>query len=132
MSCSDTIADMLTRIRNAIMTKAPTVQITGSNLKKEIAKVLKENGYIKEYKLIDDEKSGIIKIYLKYTPDNESIISGLKRISKPGRRVYNKVEKLDKVLDGLGISIVSTPKGILTDHECRKLKVGGEVLCHIW
>ena len=132
MSCSDTIADMLTRIRNAIMTKAPTVQITASNLKKEIANVLKENGYIKEYKLIDDGKSGIMKIYLKYTPDNESIISGLKRISRPGRRIYNKVEKLDKVLDGLGISIVSTPKGILTDHECRKLKVGGEVLCHIW
>lgn len=132
MSCSDTIADMLTRIRNAIMTKAPTVPITASKLKKEIANVLKENGYIKEYKLIDDGKSGIIKIYLKYTSDNESIISGLKRISKPGRRVYNKVEKLEKVLDGLGISIVSTPKGILTDHECRKLKVGGEVLCHIW
>ncbi|MFH1230233.1 MAG: 30S ribosomal protein S8 [Planctomycetota bacterium] len=132
MSCSDTIADMLTRIRNAIMAKAPTVQITASNLKKEIANVLKENGYVKDYKLFDDEKSGIMKIYLKYTPDNESIISGLKRISRPGRRVYNKVNKLDKVLDGLGISIVSTPKGILTDHECRKLKVGGEVLCHIW
>jgi small subunit ribosomal protein S8 len=132
MSCSDTIADMLTRIRNAIMTKTPTVQIPASNLKKEIASILKENGYIKEYKLIDDKKSGIIKIYLKYTPDNESIISGLKRISRPGRRVYNKVEKLDKVLDGLGISIVSTPKGLMTDHECRKLKVGGEVLCHIW
>ncbi|MDI6732920.1 MAG: 30S ribosomal protein S8 [Planctomycetota bacterium] len=132
MSVTDPIADMLTRIRNATKIKAPSVEMPASKLKKAIVEVIKENGYIKDYKLIDDTKQGVIKAYLKYTLDNESIISGLKRISKPGRRIYRNINKMDKVLDGMGIAIVSTPKGILTDHECRKLKVGGEVLCHIW
>ena len=132
MSVTDPVADMLTRIRNANTNRAPSVLVPFSTLKKAIADVLKENGYVKDYKLIGEKKKSNIKIYLKYTIDNESIISGIKRISKPGRRVYRGVTKLDKVLDGLGISIVSTPKGIMTDHECRKLKMGGEVLCHIW
>ena len=132
MSVSDPVADMLTRIRNANMNKAPSAQIPFSNIKKAIADILKESGYIKDYKLFGEKKDSVIKVYLKYTPDKESIITGIKRISKPGRRIYKRVEKLEKVLDGLGIAIVSTPKGILTDHECRKLKVGGEVLCHVW
>jgi small subunit ribosomal protein S8 len=111
---------------------APSVEIPASKEKKAILDVIKENGYIKDYKLIEDKKQGVIKVYLKYTVDNDRVINKIKRISKPGRRVYKRVDKLDKVLDGLGIAIVSTPKGVLTDHECRKLKVGGEVICHIW
>ncbi|MBI5778708.1 MAG: 30S ribosomal protein S8 [Planctomycetes bacterium] len=132
MIVTDPIADMLTRIRNANRNRMPSVEVPTSKEKKAIAEVLKENGYIKDYKFIEDKTQGTLKIYLKYTVDDEAVINNLKRISKPGRRVYRKVDKMERVLDGLGIAIVSTPKGILTDHECRKLKVGGEVLCHIW
>ena len=132
MSVCDPIADMLTRIRNANMNWRPSVEIPASKEKKAILEVIKENGYISEYKLIEDKEQGTIKVYLKYTVDDERVINNIKRISKPGRRVYKKVNELGKVLDGLGIAIVSTPKGVLTDHECRKLKVGGEVICHIW
>jgi len=132
MIVTDPIADMLTRIRNANRNRTPSVEVPVSKEKKAIVEVLKENGYIKDYKLIEDKTQGTLKIYLKYTVDDEAVINNLKRISKPGRRVYRKVDKMERVLDGLGIAIVSTPKGILTDHECRKLKVGGEVLCHIW
>lgn len=132
MSVCDPIADMLTRIRNANTNRAPSVEVPASKEKKAILDVIKENGYISEYKMIEDKKQGVIKIYLKYTADNDRVINNIKRISKPGRRVYRRVDKLDKVLDGLGMAIISTPKGVLTDHECRKLKVGGEVICHIW
>lgn len=132
MSVCDPIADMLTRIRNANTNLAPAVEIPASKEKKAILDVMKDSGYIKEYKLIEDKKQGVLKVYLKYTVDSDRVINKIKRISKPGRRVYKGFDKLDKVLDGLGISIVSTPKGVLTDHECRKLKVGGEVICHIW
>jgi len=132
MSVCDPIADMLTRIRNANMNRRPSVEVPASKEKKAILEVIKENGYISEYKLIEDKKQGTIKVYLKYTVDDERVINNIKRISKPGRRVYKRVDKLERVLDGLGIAIVSTPKGVLTDHECRKLKVGGEVICHIW
>jgi len=132
MNISDPVADMLTRIRNANTIKSASVLIPFSTLKKAIADVLKESGYIKDYKLIGEKKKSNIKVYLKYTINNESVISDIKRISKPGRRVYRGMDKLDKVLDGLGISIVSTPKGIMTDHDCRKLKMGGEVLCQVW
>jgi small subunit ribosomal protein S8 len=132
MSVCDPIADMLTRIRNANMNLAPSVEVPASKEKKAILDVIKESGYISEYKLIEDKKQGIFKIYLKYTTDSDRVINNIKRISKPGRRVYKRVDKLEKVLDGLGIAIISTPKGVLTDHECRKLKVGGEVICHIW
>lgn len=132
MIVTDPIADMLTRIRNANRNRMPSVEVPTSKEKRAIVEVLKENGYIKDYKFIEDKTQGTLKIYLKYTVDDEAVINNLKRISKPGRRVYRKVDKMEKVLDGLGIAIVSTPKGILTDHECRKLKVGGEVLCHIW
>ncbi|MEW6026390.1 MAG: 30S ribosomal protein S8 [Planctomycetota bacterium] len=132
MSVTDPIADMLTRIRNANRNRMPSVEMPASKEKKAILEVLKESGYIRDYKMIEDKKQGAIKVYLKYTVDDEAIINNLKRISKPGRRVYRKVDEMEKVLDGLGIAIVSTPKGVLTDHECRKLKVGGEVICHIW
>jgi small subunit ribosomal protein S8 len=132
MSVCDPIADMLTRIRNANANRSPSVEIPASKEKKAILDVIKENGYISDYKLIEDKKQGTIKVYLKYTVDDERIISNIKRISKPGRRVYKRVDKLEKVLDGMGMAIVSTPKGVLTDHDCRKLKVGGEVICHIW
>jgi small subunit ribosomal protein S8 len=129
MSVTDPIADMLTRIRNANMIKATSVVIPLSNLKKAVASVLKENGYIKDFKIMENRS---FKVYLKYTIDNEPILSRLKRISTPGRRIYRGYQDMEKVLDGLGMAIVSTTKGILTDHECRKLKLGGEVLCHIW
>lgn len=132
MSVCDPIADMLTRIRNANANRTPSVEIPASKEKKAILDVIKETGYIRDYKLIEDKKQGTFKVYLKYTVDEERVINNIKRISKPGRRVYKRVDKLDRVLDGLGIAIVSTPKGVLTDHECRKLKVGGEVICHIW
>ncbi|MEK7309863.1 MAG: 30S ribosomal protein S8 [Planctomycetota bacterium] len=132
MSVCDPIADMLTRIRNANANRTPSVEIPASKEKKAILDVIKESGYISDYKLIEDKKQGTIKVYLKYTVDDERVINNIKRISKPGRRVYKRVDKLGTVLDGLGIAIVSTPKGVLTDHECRKLKVGGEVICHIW
>ncbi|HCC68459.1 MAG TPA: 30S ribosomal protein S8 [Nitrospiraceae bacterium] len=129
---TDPIADMLTRIRNANMIKAEKVDIPASKLKLEIIKVLKEEGLIKGYKILKDKKQGILRISLKYTPVEGRVISGLKRISKPSRRVYVNNEKIPKVMGGIGIAILSTSKGILSDRACRREGVGGEVLCFVW
>ncbi len=132
MQITDPIADMLTRIRNANSAKHETVDVPASNIKKAIAEILNEEGYIKGYQVIDDDKQGIIKITLKYGANKEKVISGLKRISKPGLRVYASCEELPRVLKGLGIAIISTSKGIMTDKKARSLNVGGEVLAFIW
>ncbi len=129
---TDPIADMLTRIRNAILIKGEKVDIPASKIKVEISKILKEEGFIKSYKIIKDKKQGLLRITLKYTPDNESIITGLKRISKPGRRVYVGKDELPKVMGGVGLAIITTSKGIMSDKKCRQEGVGGEVLCYVW
>ncbi len=132
MQITDTIADLLTRIRNAISAKHETVEIPASNMKKSIVQILFDEGYIKKFTVSDDGKQGMIKIFLKYTDDKKSVITGLKRVSKPGLRVYSNVEDMPKVIKGLGIAIVSTSKGIMTDRRARKENVGGEVLAFIW
>lgn len=129
---TDPFADMLTRIRNANKAKFKKVDMPSSNLKVSVAKILKDEGYIKNYKVIKDNKQGILTIYLKYDDENNTVITGLKRISKPGRRVYVKKDKIPKVLTGLGINILSTPRGILTDKKARESNVGGELLCSVW
>lgn len=129
---TDPIADMLTRMRNAILIKSEKVDIPASKMKVEIAKILKEEGFIKSYKIIKDKKQGILRVTLKYTSENESVISGLKRISKPGRRVYVGKSDVPWVMGGVGVAIITTPKGILSDKECRSEGVGGEVLCYVW
>jgi small subunit ribosomal protein S8 len=132
MSMSDPIADMLTRIRNAGKAKFDTVDIPGSKLKLEIAKILYEQGFIKRYKFIEDNKQGLLKIFLKYTENQQHIILGLNRISKPSRRIYSKKSEIKSVLNGMGISILTTSKGIMTDKQANKVNVGGEVICNIW
>ncbi len=133
MTMSDPIADMLTRIRNANTAKHDTVDVPSSKMKESIAKILLDEGYIKNYEIIEDGNFKTIRIELKYGKDkNEKIITGLKRISKPGLRVYANAEDLPKVLGGLGIAIVSTNKGVVTDKEARKMNVGGEVLAFVW
>lgn len=129
---TDTIADMLTRIRNANSMRYTEVKIPASKLKLELARILKEEGFIKDYKLLDENVQGIISINLKYGQKKEKVITGLKRISKPGLRVYAKAEEVPKVLNGLGIAIISTSKGIMTDKQARKENLGGEVLAYIW
>ena len=130
---TDPIADMLTRIRNANTAKHDTVDVPSSKMKLAIAKILLDEGYIKSYELVENGKFNDIRITLKYgAPKNEKIISGLQRISKPGLRVYANKEELPKVLGGLGVAIISTNKGVITDKEARKLGVGGEVLCFVW
>lgn len=131
MSLSDPIADLLTRIRNASNARHERVDVPASKMKNEIARLLRDAGYVKNFKFIDDKKQGILRIYLKYDEENRGVVN-LKRISKPGRRVYVDSLHIPKVLNGLGISILSTSKGILTDKEARELNVGGEVLCHVW
>ena len=128
---TDTIADMLTRIRNANQMRYEEVQVPASNIKKEIARILKEEGFIKDYKIVSDNAQGTIVLTLKYNK-KERVITGLKRISKPGLRVYAKNDEIPKVLNGLGIAIISTSKGIMTDKEARKENIGGEVLAYIW
>ena len=132
MLMNDPIADMLTRIRNALTARHDTVTLPASNMKKAIAKILLEEGYIKSVDYIDDGLQGQIKIVLKYAEGKQSVINGLKRISTPGLRVYARSDELPKVLGGLGIAIVSTSKGVMTDKEARKAGVGGEVLAYIW
>ncbi|MBI3583394.1 MAG: 30S ribosomal protein S8 [Nitrospinae bacterium] len=132
MAMTDPISDMLVRIRNAIKAKHEKVNIPASKLKNEIAVILKEEGFIKNFKLIKDRKQGILRIYLKYENETESVIQGLKRISKPGCRIYATQENVPMVLNGMGVAILSTNKGVLTDKVCREQKVGGEVLCHVW
>ncbi len=128
---TDPIADMLTRIRNAIMIKAEKVDVPASRMKLEIAKIMKEGGFIRGYKIIKDKRQGTLRISLKYA-DGQSAINGLKRVSKPGRRVYVGVDKIPVVMGGVGMAILSTPKGILSDKKCRENRVGGELLCYIW
>ena len=132
MAMTDPIADMLTRLRNANNVYHESVEIPGSKIKTAIAEVLKEEGFIKDYTFNEDGKQGIIRVYLKYGPNREKVISGLKRISKPGLKVYCKKDEIPKVLGGLGIAIISTYKGIMTDKEARKLGLGGEVICYVW
>ena len=132
MQITDPIADMLTRIRNANSSKHESVNVPASKVKIEIAKILDAEGYINGYEVIDDKIQGVIKINLKYAQGKQQVITGLKRVSKPGLRVYASNENLPKVLKGLGIAIISTSKGIMTDKEARKLNVGGEVLAFVW
>ena len=132
MNITDPIADMLTRIRNAGSSKHKTVDVPASNMKRAIADILFKEGYIKSYEEISDETQGIIRITLKYDENGKKVISGLKRISKPGLRVYASKDELPKVLNGLGIALISTSKGIMTDKEARNNGIGGEVLAYIW
>ncbi len=132
MQITDSIADMLTRIRNANSAKHDTVQIPASNMKKAIAQILVDEGYIKSYKVIENGNQGIIEVALKYGPNKSQVLTGLRRVSKPGLRIYSNCEEMPKVMNGLGIVIVSTSKGVMTDKDARKAKVGGEVLAYIW
>ena len=132
MQISDVIADMLTRIRNANDAKHETVDVPASNMKKAIAEILLNEGYIKSYNVVEDGKQGIIRIALKYAPGKQKVIHGLRRVSKPGLRIYASCEEMPRVLNGLGIAIVSTSKGIMTDKAARANNVGGEVLAFVW
>ncbi|MBE7060779.1 MAG: 30S ribosomal protein S8 [Ruminococcaceae bacterium] len=132
MQITDPIADMLTRIRNASSAKHDSVDVPASNMKKQIAEILLEEGYIKNYQVIDDKTQGVIRITLKYGANKTKVISGIKRVSKPGLRIYAGKEDLPKVLRGMGIAIISTSKGIMTDKEARRQNVGGEVLAFVW
>lgn len=132
MVMTDPIADMLTRIRNANTVRHEKLEVPASKIKIEIADILKREGYIRDYEVIEDNKQGVIRIFLKYGPNDERVITGLKRISKPGLRVYAKADEVPKVLNGLGTAIVSTSKGVLSDKEARAQAVGGEILAYIW
>ena len=132
MQITDVIADMLTRIRNAGTAKHETVDVPASNVKNAIAQILVEEGYVKEVQNIDDGKQGVIRLYLKYTENKKPVISGIKRISKPGLRIYASKDELPKVLGGLGVAVISTSKGIMTDKKARNLGIGGEVMAYIW
>ena len=132
MTMTDPIADMLTRIRNANTVGHENVEIPASKMKKAIAEILKEEGYITDFDVIEDDKQGMIKVTMKYGANKERVISGIKKISKPGLKVYAKANDVPKVLGGLGIAIISTSKGIVSDKEARKLGVGGEVICYVW
>ena len=132
MQISDVIADMLTRIRNANNAKHDTVDIPASNLKKSIAEILLEEGYIKNYQIVEDGKQGIIRVTLKYVAGKQKVIHGLRRVSKPGLRIYSNCEDMPKVMNGLGIAIVSTSKGVMTDKKARLANVGGEILAFVW
>ena len=129
---TDPIADMLTRMRNTLLIRTEKVDIPASRMKVELAKILKEEGFIKSYKIIKDKKQGMLRVTLKYTTENSPVISGLKRISKPGRRVYAGKDEVPKVMDGVGIAILTTSMGVLSDKSCRREGVGGEVLCYVW
>ena len=132
MQISDVIADMLTRIRNANNAKHETVDVPASNLKNSIAQILLDEGYIKAFQLVEDGKQGIIRITLKYAVGKQKVIHGLRRVSKPGLRIYSNCEDMPKVMNGLGIAIVSTSKGVMTDKKARQANVGGEVLAFVW
>jgi small subunit ribosomal protein S8 len=132
MSVTDPIADYLTRLRNANTALHEKVEVPSSRLKLEITKILKEEGFIKSYKVVEDNKQGILRINLKYGPDNERVISGLKRTSKPGLRVYVGKDEIPTVLGGLGMAILSTSQGVMTEKAARAAQVGGEVLCYVW
>ena len=132
MQITDTIADMLTRIRNASSARHETVDIPASNMKKSIAQILADEGYVKSYQVIEDGKQGVIRMTLKYVDGKTPVISGLRRVSKPGLRIYSNCEDMPRVMRGLGIAIVSTSKGVMTDKRARKENVGGEVLAFVW
>ena len=132
MSMTDPVSDLLTRIRNATSVRHDRMDVPASKMKLEIAKILKQEGYIRTFKTIEEGPQGIIRIYLKYADDGEPVIHGLRRISKPGRRVYRGVDELPKVRNGLGVAVISTNRGVVTDEQARGLQVGGEVLCEIW
>ncbi|WP_156291754.1 30S ribosomal protein S8 [Oceanobacillus salinisoli] len=132
MTMTDPIADMLTRIRNANMVKHEKLELPASKMKQEIADILKREGFVKDYEVIEDNKQGVLRIFLKYGPNEEKVITGIKRISKPGLRVYAKANEVPRVLNGLGIAIVSTSRGVLSDKEARSQAVGGEVLAYVW
>ena len=132
MQISDVIADMLTRIRNANDAKHETVDIPASNLKKSIAEILLEEGYIKNFQIVEDGKQGIIRVTLKYAAGKQKVIHGLRRVSKPGLRIYSNCEDMPRVMNGLGIAIVSTSKGVMTDKKARLANVGGEILAFVW
>ncbi|CEP68031.1 Ribosomal protein S8 [Moorella glycerini] len=129
---TDPIADFLTRIRNANMVYQEKVEVPASKMKRAIAEILKNEGYIKNYEYIEDGKQGILRLYLKYGPNKEKVITGIKRISRPGLRIYARKGEIPKVLGGLGVAVISTSKGILTDKQARREGVGGEVICYIW
>ena len=129
---TDPISDMLTRIRNASMIRAEKVDVPASKLKLEIIKIFKEKGFIKGYKILKDKRQGILRISLKYAPDGEKAISGIKRVSKPGRKVYVDKKKIPTVMGGFGTAVISTSKGVVADAICNREKIGGEVLCYIW
>lgn len=132
MHITDTIADMLTRIRNANAAKHDTVDIPASNMKKAIAQILLDEGYIKSFQVLEDSKQGVIRVTLKYGPNKSQVITGLRRVSKPGLRIYSSCEEMPRVMKGLGIAIISTSKGVMTDKQARKENVGGEVLAFVW
>ena len=132
MSMNDPIADLLTRIRNANSAKKEKVDVPASKMKEAILKVLKDEGYIGNYKRISDHKQGILRVYMKYSPEGERIIKGIKRISSPGTRRYKRAGKITKVYRGLGIYILTTSKGLMVDRKCRELNIGGEIICSVW
>jgi small subunit ribosomal protein S8 len=129
---SDPVADLLTRIRNASRAEHEKVDVPSSKLKVRVCELLKEEGFIKNFRVLDDQKQGTLRVYLKYGPGNEKVISGLVRVSKPGRRVYVTHDKVPSILAGMGVAIVSTSRGVVTDRDARKQKVGGEVLAYVW
>jgi small subunit ribosomal protein S8 len=129
---TDPIADLLARIKNGGMAEREKVDVPASKLKVRIAEILKDEGFIKNYRVIEDTKQGVLRIYLKYGPGQERVIAGLRRVSKPGRRFYVGADRIPTVLGGMGVAILSTPRGVMTDRESRKAKVGGEVLCYVW
>ena len=132
MSMTDPIADMLTRIRNANQALLERLDIPASRFKVELAKILKAEGFIRAYKLIDDNKQGVLRIYLKFGSGNERVIQGLRRVSRPGLRVYRKASRIPSVMSGMGVAIVSTPQGLMTGKAARQRSLGGEVLCYLW
>ena len=129
---TDPIADLLARIRNSSLAEHEKMDVPASKLKVRVAEILKEEGFIKNFRVIEDRKQGVLRVYLKYGPGQERIIAGLRRVSKPGRRIYVGADKIPSVLGGMGVAILSTPRGVLTDRESRKARVGGEVLCYVW
>lgn len=132
MTMSDPVADMLTRIRNANSVHHDKVEMPGSGIKRSIAQILKDEGFIKDFDWVEDSKQGVLRLHLKYGPNKQKVINGLKRISKPGLRVYVKRDEVPRVLGGLGIAILSTPQGVITDRQARRERVGGEVICYVW
>ncbi|MDN7247527.1 MULTISPECIES: 30S ribosomal protein S8 [Planococcus] len=132
MTMTDPIADMLTRIRNANMVRHEKLELPASNVKKDIAEILKREGFVRDVEYVEDDKQGMIRIFLKYGANNERVITGLKRISKPGLRVYAKTNEVPRVLNGLGIALVSTSQGLITDKEARAKQIGGEIIAYVW